>query len=484
MNANNNNNSKWKVPLTNSQKSDLDRSIVEYIQWHLNNATRTTDNSHDLIQSLNQLFQIQQGDGGEQFNKGGQLLLPRKWNSIVQLQRKIMLLEDHINQLNIQLDSLKESCSNSNSNNNGNETIQRWTPKSSPFSSFIVESPITAIKLHPSLPMVIIATNHGKLYVYDILNTALPIASVYAHTKAITSIQVAPLDDHRINIITASKDLFIRSWIWNSTHPATFELDKTLQDHDHIVSQIVAFPHHINNSSMLASCSRDSTIKIWNLTDGWCVRTIRNAHSEWIRSIDVLGAYILSAGHDTSVRLSHWPTGNGLSLGVGHTFPIERVLFLPLPAVHDDNNNNEEEELDFNERMYRRMGFKYCFTAGRDNLIKMWQIPIPSFSTNDTPIPNVNPHSRQFTLHKEFKGHTSWVRDIKLSHLGPFLFSCSDDNTLKMWDIDSGECIKTWPNFHSGFVNCIDTDITSNNRNTRKLLVSGGIDCKCNILMN
>lgn len=494
----NSTNSKWKVPLSKAQKLDLDKSILEYIDWHLTSNESNNNRNNELIQSLNELFQISSHEDNAEhqeqagINKG-QLLLPRKWNSIVQLQRKIMLLEDNINQLNIQLETLKEGSSSSSSNNNNNNNLtypiedhnnnsndsQLWVPRSSSFNSFVVESPITAIKLHPILPIVILGTNHGKLYLYDIMNTSLPIASTYAHTKAITSIEIAQLDDeHKINIVTASKDLFIRSWIWNSIEPEKFELNKTLQDHDHIISQIVTFPHHINNSTMLASCSRDSTIKIWNLHEGWCVKTIKNAHTEWIRSIDVLGQYILSGGHDTSVRLSHWPTGNGLSIGVGHGFPIEKVLILPLPQI--DNI----EELDFNEKMYQKMGFKYCFTAGRDNLIKMWQIPIPSFTTNDIPIPNINPQSQQFILHKEFKGHTSWVRDMKLSHLGPFLFSCSDDNSLKMWNIDTGECIKTWANFHSGFINCIDTDIKSDDRKTRKVLVSGGIDCKCNILMN
>lgn len=479
---------KWQIPLSKAQKSDLDRSIIEYIDWHITNKNNNIDRN-DLIQSLNGLFEISKNikeEDENQRNQPGQLLLPRKWNSIAQLQRKIMDLEDTITQLNTQLETLndgsKQLLENSEDNEECDDTngfkIQTWTPRSSPFSSFIVESPITAIKLHPYLPIVIIGTNHGKLYLYDILNVSLPIASLYAHTKAITSIEIVQEREHEINIVTASKDLCIRSWTWNSIKPDKFKLQKTFEDHDHIISQIAWQPDYKLGMSVLFSCSRDNTIKVWNLHEGWCVKTIKNAHSDWIRSIDVWKHYVLSGGHDTSVRLTHWPTGNGLSMGVGHDFPIEKVLLIPLPEFY------KEDPSDYNGKLYHKMGFKYCLTAGRDNLIKMWEIPLPRFTTNDTPIPNVDPESNQFKLIREFKGHTSWVRDIKLSQLGPFLFSCSDDKSLKMWNLDTGDCVKTWQNFHSGFINCIATDIDLEERKPRKLLVSGGIDCKCNILMN
>lgn len=40
-----------------------------------------------------------------------------------------------------------------------------------------------------------------------------------------------------------------------------------------------------------------------------------------------------------------------------------------------------------------------------------------------------------------YSGHTNWVRCVKFSHDGNKLVSCSDDKTLRIWDVKSGQCI-------------------------------------------
>lgn len=43
-----------------------------------------------------------------------------------------------------------------------------------------------------------------------------------------------------------------------------------------------------------------------------------------------------------------------------------------------------------------------------------------------------------------FNGHTNWVRCAKFSPDGRLITSCSDDKTIKVWDITSGQCVKTF----------------------------------------
>lgn len=40
-------------------------------------------------------------------------------------------------------------------------------------------------------------------------------------------------------------------------------------------------------------------------------------------------------------------------------------------------------------------------------------------------------------------GHDNWVRALVFHPTGKFLLSCSDDKTIRVWELASGRCIKT-----------------------------------------
>ncbi len=42
---------------------------------------------------------------------------------------------------------------------------------------------------------------------------------------------------------------------------------------------------------------------------------------------------------------------------------------------------------------------------------------------------------------KTFEGHTDWVLCVKLVNENQIV-SCSEDKTIKIWDIETGDCIK------------------------------------------
>ena len=50
---------------------------------------------------------------------------------------------------------------------------------------------------------------------------------------------------------------------------------------------------------------------------------------------------------------------------------------------------------------------------------------------------------------KTLEGHTDWVKSVAIKD--NLIISGSSDNTIKIWDIESGECIKT-PEGHTGSV--------------------------------
>ena len=40
-------------------------------------------------------------------------------------------------------------------------------------------------------------------------------------------------------------------------------------------------------------------------------------------------------------------------------------------------------------------------------------------------------------------GHDNWVRALVFHPTGKFLLSCSDDKTIRVWELATGRCIKT-----------------------------------------
>ena len=68
-------------------------------------------------------------------------------------------------------------------------------------------------------------------------------------------------------------------------------------------------------SDLLASGSFDSTIKVWNLTTGGLIRTLKGHKSAILNSIDLInnGQVLLSGSQDKTLKLWNWKTGECLN---------------------------------------------------------------------------------------------------------------------------------------------------------------------------
>ena len=47
------------------------------------------------------------------------------------------------------------------------------------------------------------------------------------------------------------------------------------------------------------------------------------------------------------------------------------------------------------------------------------------------------------------KGHDNWVRSVWVGNFGRSFYSCSDDKSIRVWDLNSGRNTKTIADAHS-----------------------------------
>ncbi|KAK1249768.1 hypothetical protein MKX08_009771 [Trichoderma sp. CBMAI-0020] len=164
---------------------------------------------------------------------------------------------------------------------------------------------------------------------------------------------------------------------------------RTFKGHENGIT-CLQFDHNI-----LATGSYDTTIKIWNVETGECIRTLRG-HTSTIRTLQFDEGKLISGSFDKTIKIWNWHTGECISTLQGHT---DGVL-----SIHFD-------------------GCKLA-SGSIDKTVKIF-----NFDTKQT-----------WTL----RGHSDWVNHVRIDSASRTVFSASDDLTVKLWDLDSKQCIKTY----------------------------------------
>jgi platelet-activating factor acetylhydrolase IB subunit alpha len=113
------------------------------------------------------------------------------------------------------------------------------------------------------------------------------------HTGIINYISFSP---NAPILASCSTDMTIKLW-----NLQTFTNYKTLQGHDHEVSAVEFLP----NGDFLVSCSRDTTIKLWDLATSICVHTVKG-HSDWVKHLSVNGSGSLVASSSKDQTVMVW----------------------------------------------------------------------------------------------------------------------------------------------------------------------------------
>lgn len=148
------------------------------------------------------------------------------------------------------------------------------------------------------------------------------------------------------------------------------------------------------DDNMLATGSYDSTIKLWNIATGEVIRTLQG-HTSGVRALQFDDRMLISSSLDGTLRVWNWRTGRCIN------------------TLH-----HQDEVLTVH------MAGSLIAFGSTDRVIKIF-----NFETQQT-----------FCL----MGHSDGVNQVRLDLASRTLLSASDDCTIKLWDLDSQSCIKTY----------------------------------------
>jgi WD40 repeat protein len=195
------------------------------------------------------------------------------------------------------------------------------------------------------------------------------------------------------------------------------------------------------------SGSKDKTVKLWDIASGREIRTFKG-HSDVVSSARFTphGRNIVSSSWDGSIRLWEVATGLEIRSFEGHQYRVNDIAVSP--------------------------NGKYALSGSEDRSLILWKLPsgrlVKRFSGEnlqrhmDSNTARAHPEWRDRTslnvqtisrlpgkdvwgFSKRYKkGHMESVISVDFSRRGTYALSGSQDFTMRLWDISTGDTVKTF----------------------------------------
>ncbi|MCG8365012.1 MAG: NACHT domain-containing protein [Pseudanabaenales cyanobacterium] len=208
------------------------------------------------------------------------------------------------------------------------------------------------------------------------------------HSSEVYAVTFSPDGQY---LASSSGDGTLKLWDYH-----TGQCRQTFMGHRAWVCSVAFSP----DGQRLASGGDDHTIKLWDCQTGSCVKTF-TGHDSWVRSVAFSqdGQTLVSGSGDRTLKLWNIATGVCIRTYTGHR---EEIYSLALS----------------------RDGQTLASGSG-DHTAKLWDIATGRCI-------------------RTLSGHTNQVNSVALSPDGQTLACVSLDQTVKLWDCHVGRCIRTW----------------------------------------
>jgi WD40 repeat protein len=221
--------------------------------------------------------------------------------------------------------------------------------------------------------------------------------------------------------------------------------------------------------------SADPTIKLWGVPDGRCLKNLSGHTNEiWSVAFSSDGRMLASGSTDRTIRLWSTLTGECLQILTGHMHWVMSVAFSSQPDILASASFD------------RTIDFWNIHTGA---CIQTWQVGQSICSIAFSPSGDILAsgsiersiglwHVATGECFQLLLGHTHFVWSVAFSSDGRLLASGSFDRTIRLWDVETGQCLKVLHGHESGVfsVAFVPQHGTNSPVANRQLLASSGAD--------
>jgi WD40 repeat protein len=250
--------------------------------------------------------------------------------------------------------------------------------------------------------------------------------------------------------------------------------------HDKVVRRLKFNPF----TSLLASCSSDSYVKIWH-TNNYTEPLYTFKHDGEVYTMDFIDNNTIATGSlDKTVKIWNLSSGN-LTNKINVEYSVSCIKMLPngllavasesnLIRIFNYTNGNLTKTLNGHKNIVNNLElivsnkFVYLASAGIDTTILIWDL-------------NDNYKCIRNMTYSSDESYSHYLKFIEHSNL---LVSSSSNKTVNIWEMPSGKLIKTIDDFTWHVLRSIDfvPDNSTNNSEDRGggggTLLIGGLDGK------
>ncbi|MEH2246579.1 serine/threonine-protein kinase [Nostoc sp.] len=223
------------------------------------------------------------------------------------------------------------------------------------------------------------------------------------HSGTLSSVNALAISPDSNTLASGSDDKIVKLWDLN-----TKKILASLSGHSQAVKSVTFSP----DGKILATASDDKTIKLWQVETLEEICTLLG-HSHAVKSVAFSpdGQILASGSWDKTIKLWDVNTGTEICTLTGHKLQVNSVAFSPQGQI--------------------------LASASYDRTIRLWQLR--AFGGFEEKFQNRPCYRLLGTL----SGHAWAVLTVAFSPDGQILATGSDDNTIKLWEVNTGQLICT-----------------------------------------